>query len=180
MASPNNYKPIFHGGFLLLFFFVILGVCVVKARAQSGSIAEKFLRIIPGESTRKDVEKIFPETKSEAFLGKHNVDFQDGEIEIGVEYSIGRCGAYSEPDFGKFPEWTVIEVWYTWSGDERIPLKDIILNRKRFKKKPIGHVPVHRYYIEEETGIEVIYDTKRKTVIDIFLKPAAKFKEKKG
>lgn len=145
--------------------------------AQDGLLAKRFLKIIPGISTRSDVEQLFPVAKSIDFPNKYIVDFNDEELAIGIEYSTGKCGDNIMYDW-KLPEWTVVAVSYEWPRDRRMRLDDVITDVKRFEKKQISDVSVHDNYENEEWGITAVYDRKRKHFAGIYLEPAARFKEK--
>ncbi|MBX3290033.1 MAG: hypothetical protein KF855_11885 [Acidobacteria bacterium] len=147
--------------------------------AQDGLLAKRFLRIIPGVSTRVDVEGLFPVVKSKDFANKYKIDFNDGELAIGVEYSTGNCGDKIMYDW-KLPEWTVVGVSYEWPEGDEVPLTDVIIDLKKFEKKQISDVIVHDNYENEEWGILAVYDRKWKQFAGIYLEPAAKFKEKYG
>lgn len=179
MDKHNNGTEKFSRLFPLAFVLASFMGYSAAAQAENSGLAPKYRKIIPGVSTRADVERIFPATNSRKFADEYRIDFYAGELSIGIKYSTGTCGSYySTPDWGKFPKWTVVDVWYTWRMDDHIPLKKVIFDRRQFAKTKTGDVTTHDTYINEEEGVEVIYDTKAKRVIDIFLVPAAKFKTK--
>ena len=164
----------------LTFFLLAAAIAIVgpssKVLAQRGLIAERFSKVIPGVSTRDDVEKIFPITRTEEFKNDHSIDFHVGELSIGVVYSTGKCGDWL-PDYGRFPKGTVVGISYAWRNDDRVLLKDVISDRSKFAKKQKSDVIVHVNYINEEWGVDVVYDTKARSVIDIFWKPGVEFKK---
>jgi hypothetical protein len=145
--------------------------------AENESINPKYLKILPGKSTRTDVENLFPQAIADDSGGSNTADFMSEELAIGVEYSRGRCGAFSMPDWGKFPKGIVVLVSYEWPGDDRVPLDSVIYDLEKFKKSQSSDVAVHVNYRDEDSGIDVVYDTQMKSVVGIYLTPPAKYRK---
>lgn len=176
MASQNNYS---RTKCPKIFFFCLclLALQVFTVEAQQGLIARKFLKIIPGISTRTDVEKVFPITKSEEFKNFHSIDFDDGELAIGIEYSTGKCGDSVLYDWNP-PEWTVVGVSYDWPDEKKIRLSAVITDFRKFHRNQRSDVVIHVNYTSEESGIDIVYNTKLKSVQEIYIKPSAMLREK--
>lgn len=168
----NNFllsKTVSISPFLLAFALVTL---TLTSQAQSGLIPDRYLRIIPGVATRSDVEKIYQKNDPT----KTFVEYDTSEFSVGIKYSLGPC----ELKLGIWglPESTVEEVFYDWSEESRFRLRDIILDIKRFEKRRSGDVTVHDYYVNDESGISVVYDRTTKSVEGIRINLSAKLKEK--
>lgn len=169
----NNYVCLSKKGLMWPFLAtLVLLRFAIPCEAQSGLIPEKYLRITPGVSTRADVEKLYSKSDPKRTF----VEYDTPDFSIGIQYSLGPCklklGVWG------LPEWTVEQVYYNWPEEKRIPLRDIILDRKRFEKRQIGDVVGHDYYVNDEFGIIVVYDQKLKSVVDLGLKLSTKLKEK--
>lgn len=176
MASHNNYLR-FSMSFCLYLFLSFL---VAEVFSQQGLIAQKYYTIVPGISTRTDVERLFPLAKSGEFYKAENVvEFQQGEIAMRVEYSTGKCGD-SLPDYGTFPKWTVVGVSYDWPDDNQILLMDVILDVKKFKRGQTSDVDIIDNYSNESCGVNITYNTKLKSVDGIYLEPTSSLKTKYG
>ena len=148
--------------------------------SQNVLIAEKYSKIIPGISTRDEIEQIFAAAKSGEYYKEENVvEFEDKKLAIRVEYSTGKCGD-TLPDYGTFPKWTVIAVSYMWPNDDQIPLEGVILDLRKFSRVQTSDVVVHDNYVNDEAGIDIVYDRKRKSVDGIYLKPNAGLRAKYG
>lgn len=161
------------------FYSVLLIMALgLTVEAQNRLIANRYLDIIPGVSTKENVERRFPEARAIEFDGKHMIDFRVGDLVVGITYSIGKCGAFAIPDWGKFPEWTVIEVMYSWWEDSNVRINEVILDKRRFKKTQTSDVIVHVDYRNAEAGLMVTYNTKHKFVEGIKLTPALAFNER--
>jgi len=179
MAIRNNYD-------LRKFtFVVIVALCLIllsntDVRAQNGLIADEFCKIIPGVSTRDDVEQIFAAAKHGEFNKAGNVvEFDNKRLAIQVEYSTGKCGD-TLPDYGTFPKWTVIAVSYMWPDDDQIPLTEVILDLRKFSRVQKSDVIVHDNYLNHEAGIDIVYDRKRRSVDGIYIQPGAELTAKYG
>jgi hypothetical protein len=173
MDNRNNYcfflKKRLIKYFLIGFMFLS---SATPHEAQSGLIPEKYLRIIPGVSTRADVERLFSKRDPKS----HFVDYDTSDLLVGIQYSLGPC-ELKQGVWG-FPEWMVEQVYINWPEGKTIRLHDIILKPKRFEKRQIGDVTVDDYYVNDEFGIIVVYDRRRKEVSSLGLKPSAKFIDK--
>jgi len=163
--SSSNKKATF----MLVVLFLLGGSSL---SAQNRLIPEKYLAITPGVSVRKDVEKLFsPRDAAKTF-----VEYDTPDFSVGVKYSLGPCdlglGAWG------FPQWTVEEVFYDWPQETRIRLSDILVNPEQFQKRQIGDVVGHDYYVNDESGISVVFDQKLNSVINIRIRPSPRFKQK--
>ena len=59
--------------------------------AQDGLLAKDSLGSF-GSFDESRCRGLFPVVKSKDFANKYKIDFNDGELAIGVEYSTGNCG----------------------------------------------------------------------------------------
>ncbi len=166
-------------------FGMIVAMCSIvwsnsDVKAQNGLIADEYCRIIPGVSTRYDVEQMFAAAKDGKFNRVGNtVEFDNERLAVRVEYSTGKCGD-TLPDYGTFPKWTVIAVSYMWPDDDQIPLKGVIFDLRKFSKMQESDVIVHDNYVNDEGGIDIVYDRKRRSVDGIYLQPGARLRAKYG
>lgn len=176
MVNHNNYLRKICSK-IFFFCFCLLALQVSRMEAQHGLIANKYLKIIPGVSTRIDVEKVFPITKSKEFKNLHSIDFDDGELAIGIVYSTGKCGDSVLYDWNA-PEWTVVGVSYDWPDEKKIRLSAVITDLRKLRRNQRSDVVVHVNYTSEESGIDIVYDTKLKSVQEIYIKPSAKLRKK--
>jgi hypothetical protein len=147
----------------LVMFFVVFGF------SQSKQGLAKYLRINVLVSTIADVETIYG--KGETFVNKSVVNYKTSEDAIFVSYSIGNC--QSKYPMWNVPDWTVEEVQYT---PQKNPpkLKDLMPNKKLFKKRQSDHVIHFIDYYNDEQGITIYYDTLRKVVTGITIRPSLK------
>jgi len=148
---------------------------VASAVAQDNAIAEPFLEIRPGISTRTEVNALFGDTKRERY-GEYSIDyFLDGKS-VGFTFSDGKCERLHQ--FAKLPEWTVQEVFYSWRNGNEPKLDEVITDRKKFVPQHLGDVADHLYYVNDEAGITVVYDETLKRVLNIELRPSKYLREK--
>lgn len=155
------------GGIACILFFLS------PARAQTGLIPETYLRIIPGVSTRSDVEKLYGKRDSNRYFWSFELPDQI----VGIQFSSGTCD--SKLSNSGLPEWTVEEVYFDWPKTaKRMLLREVVLEPRRFQRRQLGDVLGHDYYVNDEFGIEVVHDRGLKEVLNIHLKPSAKITEK--
>lgn len=95
---------------------------------------------------------------------------------MSFTFSKGRCEALSK--FGKLPEWTVQEVFYSWRNRYEPKLNEVITDRKKVLPQRLGDVADHLYYVNDEAGITVIYDETLKRVLNIEIRPSKDLREK--
>ena len=95
-------------------------------------------------------------------------------MHIDIGYSRGPCDLKLS-SLG-LPEWTVEKVYYSWPMEKKPSLAEILLQREQFKKHA-DHT-LHDTYTNDEFGIRIVHDRKRKKVLDIVLDPSAKLTEK--
>jgi hypothetical protein len=156
---------------VLLAVFILFAF-TIYVKSQSELIPKKYLEVVPGVSTRSDVEKIY----SKRDTNRTFVEYDTPHFSIGIQYSLGPC----ELGLGVWgmPKWTVEEVFFNWAKGKKTPLRSIILEPKRFDKRQLGHVAEHDYYVNDEFGIMVVYDNELKTVSSLSLELSTKLKEK--
>ena len=127
-------------------------------------IAEKYLKVKPGISTREDVEKIFGKHYANGY-DKYTAYYRSNEVVFSVYYSDGKCNL--EYDDWNLSEWTVEGVYINVTDGHELRLKDVILKLSKFKKQYVGDVIGQMEYSNENAGISIIYFKTSKTVQDM-------------
>jgi hypothetical protein len=145
----------------------------MAATAQIGRelISSKYLRVMPGVTTRSDVEEMFGRPR-DADADLHIVNYHYATEFMTVTYSYGKdCSNGAE---WTVPEWVVQKVSYgprDVAADVVLPLESVILKKSAFKKQRAGDVTSHVKYVNDAAGISVFYDKTEKSVADIIIWP---------
>lgn len=127
---------------------------------------EKWLKIKPIISTRKDVEKIFGKADDESI---DSASYYKKNITIEVMYSRGNCKQYKH-DYD-VPTDTVIEIHYFFKKDNP-NLNDLKLNSKDFQLEQEGDVGHISQYHSYKRGIIVVFHNTKYKVTSIKLAPS--------
>ncbi len=148
--------------FLFLIVLLFLPAIVI---CQSNAVSPRFSIVKPLMS-RNEVENIFKQGEPK----KSMVNYKTAAGVFTVTYSDGGCDT-SEAAWA-FPEGLVEEVFFVPAENGRdLRLKDVVLNRSGFRYRRVGDVLTQREYFNDEIGIFIGYDTRRKTVTDITIQP---------
>ena len=159
--------------FTLKLLFLVLIVQVTVCFSQNKTISP-FLNIKPFASTRDDVEKIY----GKGNFPKYNpyfVNYKTSELSVLISYSTGGCE--KKYSIYNVPEWTVIEVNYSFLKNPP-KLKDLTKNDKKFKKMPYGDVINQMKFYDQESGIVIYFDRFTKVVDEISIEPSLKEEQK--
>jgi hypothetical protein len=154
----------------LLLFVLIFAVLGFSQKKENIS---KWLRIKALVSNREDVEKIFG--KGEFYQNKYFVTYKINDGVVSVGYSLGNCNQVSS--ILNVPEWTVTDISYDFLKNSP-KLKDLIGNKKQFKKRQDGDGINQIEYYDEKRGIFIIYDDNENQVIHIIIRPSKEVKMK--
>ena len=157
LKSRMFWRPFFSVLLLLGISFPLSGL------AQKGLVPPKYLSMVPGVSTRNDVEKLL----GRGDPARHVWDYKTSNGLVTVNYSYGDCTSGGR-DWATL-EWTVESVGFSIS--DPLPLKKVILDLTKFRRKKEGDVVGNVTYYNDEAGISVVYDTFKKSVVDIDLLP---------
>ncbi len=155
----------------ICFTAMIIGLSAISSIAQKRLIPEKYLKITPAVSTREDVEKLF----GKGDPNSDRITYQIPDITIIVQYSFGDCSKRAR--IWAISEGIVEYVYYSFRENEP-RLKDILLEKSKFKKREVGDVIGQFEYYNDESGISVIYLKGEKRVADIIIEPTLKQKKR--
>ena len=136
--------------------------------SQDKLMLQDFLKVKLFVSNRDDLKELYGE--GILFGNKYIPTYETDFGYASVTYSSGDC---QNPN-GKIwniPEWTVTQVFYEIEEEVEIDLKGVLKEMKPYKKRKKGDVLNHVYYESEEKGIEIIYDTNLKKIIDVIIAP---------
>lgn len=154
---------------IIILALIVLFFQISFVTAQEKIINPKFLRIKPAITSRAEAEKILGQRDSSRNL----VNYKMSEELVTILYSDGDCSAIQQP-WG-IPKGAIEEVSYSF-GDTVVPLSSVILDSSAFEKRHLGDVTVHLSYINEKYGLQVTYDEKFKTVIEVIVSLTAEQK----
>jgi hypothetical protein len=156
---------------LSILFALHFGVLAVSA--QKPLISGEFAKIIPGVTTRQEIEKRFGTVN---LINDFMAQYTTEDFSISVEYSTSDCNSGNVP--WALPKDTVEMITYWFPEEKRRSLTDVILKISEFTGKVEGDVGHHITYRNRGRGIYVIYSTNIKAVRSITLEPTAKQKKK--
>jgi hypothetical protein len=154
----------------LLFLLILLSY--VPALSQKTLIPQKYLDIVPGVTTREDVEWIYGKTDPKRSI----MTYPASDFVLTVMYSDGGCEEGRDMPWA-LPKGAIEEVSYSPLDDRPVRLREIILQPSKFKAKQEGDVIDHWYYRNRKRNILVVYDTTEKVVTDIAVSLTSKQKE---
>ena len=169
MAKRNNCPFFWFEGYKWLLLLVVIFHTPLLGQAQKAPIPEKYLKITPGVTTRVDIEKQYPKRDP----NRTAVQYDTPDFSMTIQYSLGPC----KLKLGRwgFPEGTVEEIYYQWPEERKVPLSELLLSPDRFDKRQDGDVVGIDYYVNDEFGISVEFDSKLNEVVTMDFQPAAKF-----
>jgi len=169
MAKRNNCPFFWFEGYKWLLLLVVIFHTPLLGQAQKGPVPEKYLKITPGVTTRVDIEKQYPKRDP----NRTAVQYDTPDFSMTIQYSLGPC----KLKLGRwgFPEGTVEEIYYQWPEGRKVRLNELLLSPDRFDKRQDGDVVGIDYYVNDEFGISVEFDSKLNEVVTMDFQPAAKF-----
>ncbi len=151
-----------------VFAFLVVVLVALATAAQAELVPSEFTRILPGVSTRTDVESKFGRSE----VARHEARYSNSNYTVIFQYSRGDC-RLSFLNLS-LPEWTVESVSFEWIDGKEPKLKDIVLDIRSFRKKQTSDVITHDTYSNVEKGISVVYDRKINGIIGVYLRPSLK------
>lgn len=152
------------GKLLFILFALHLGALVISA--QSTLISKEFLKIVPGVTTKQEIEKRFGTVE---LANDFMADYQTEKFSMTVEYATSDCDAGNVP--WALPKDMVEMITYWLPEEEKRSLAGVILKRSKFTAKYEGDVGEHLTYRNRDHGIAVVYDTELKVVRAVTLEP---------
>jgi hypothetical protein len=144
-----------------LIFLMVLCSPFLEASGQENLIAPKYLKIKPIIDDRSAVERLLGERDVKRAISTYRTE----QEAVTITYSDGDCNTKTQ-EWG-IPEGYVEEIFYEPRSDKQTTLNDVITDLSQFKSRQTSDVVIHRKYFNDEAGIVVVFDTKRKSVVSI-------------